>query len=159
MTSSNFERKSLSIDVHTHVLPKSWPNGKDRYGYPGWISLRDFTEDGKKATMYLDDKKFRDINSNCWCCDAREVDMNNTSVDVQVLSTVPVMFSYWAKAKDALDLAVFVNDDIADRVKANPKKYIGLGTVPLQDPDLAIKVYMYMYVCTYTYCFFFIDNL
>jgi aminocarboxymuconate-semialdehyde decarboxylase len=60
-------------------------------------------------------------------------------VNVQVLSTVPVMFSYWAKPKDTLDLSMFLNDHIADIVQRWPKRYVGLGTIPMQDPELAIQ--------------------
>ena len=60
-------------------------------------------------------------------------------VDVQVLSTVPIMFSYWAKAEDALEVSKFLNDHIADVVRTYPRRFVGLGTLPLQSPKLAIK--------------------
>ena len=56
---------------------------------------------------------------------------------MQVLSTVPVMFSYWAKPADGLDLSRRLNDHIAEVVRAHPARFAGLGTIPLQDPDLA----------------------
>jgi aminocarboxymuconate-semialdehyde decarboxylase len=56
---------------------------------------------------------------------------------MQVLSTVPVMFSYWAKPADALDLSRRLNDHIAEVVRAHPKRFAGLATIPLQDPELA----------------------
>ncbi len=56
---------------------------------------------------------------------------------MQVLSTVPVMFSYWAKPKDALDLSRRLNDHIAEVVRAHPTRFAGLATIPMQDPDLA----------------------
>lgn len=65
-------------------------------------------------------------------CDAQHV-------DVQVLSTVPVMFSYWAQPQDTLNVAMFLNDHIANIVQDHPKRFIGLGTLPLQAPDMAIK--------------------
>ncbi len=61
-------------------------------------------------------------------------------VDIQVLSTVPgIGFNYWARPCDALHVAHFINNDIARVVKENPGKFVGLGTVPLQDPELAIQ--------------------
>ena len=67
----------------------------------------------------------------------RLAESDHFQVNVQVLSTVPVMFSYWAKPKDTLDLSMFLNDHIADIVQRWPKRYVGLGTIPMQDPELA----------------------
>jgi len=47
------------------------------------------------------------------------------------------MFSYWAKAADALDLSRRLNDHIAGVVRNHPGRFAGLATIPLQDPDLA----------------------
>src|SRR5665213_974384 len=49
------------------------------------------------------------------------------------------MFSYWAKPQDCLELSMFLNDHIAGIVEKYPKRFLGLGTIPLQAPDLAIK--------------------
>lgn len=88
--------------------------------------------------MMLDGENFRTIDCNCWSCEERVLECNAHGVDVQVLSTVPVMFSYWAKPKDTLDLARFLNDHMSQVVASNPKRFIGLGTLPMQDPELAV---------------------
>lgn len=89
--------------------------------------------------MMIDGKLFREVNENLWDADVRMRECDTHRVDVQVLSTVPVMFSYWAKPEDALDLSKFLNDHIASVVAAHPKRFIGLGTIPMQAPGLAIK--------------------
>ncbi len=127
----------LKIDIHTHILPENWPNLKEKYGYGGFIHL----EHHKPccARMMMDDKFFREVQNNCWDPQQRMKECDKDKVQVQVLSTVPVMFSYWAKPMDALDLSRFLNDHIAGIVKDYPKRFCGLGTVPLQSPDLAIR--------------------
>ncbi len=126
------------IDSHAHILPKTWPSLKDKYGYGGWIHL-DHLENGNARMMKDDGTFFREIKPNCW--DPEEIlkDMDPHNVDVMVLCTVPVLFSYWADPKDTLDWARFLNDDLAEQVAKHPKRFVGLGTLPMQDIDLAIK--------------------
>lgn len=129
--------KMLKIDIHTHILPERWPDLKERYGYGGFVHL-DHHKCGC-ARMMIDDRFFREIESNCWDPAVRLHDCQQHAVDVQVLSTVPVMFNYWAKPEDTLDLSKILNDHIAGICHDYPKRFVGLGTVPMQAPDLAIQ--------------------
>ena len=127
----------LKIDVHTHILPRDIPRWKDKFGYGGFISLDHYKP--CCARMVRDDGvEFRDVEDNCWSAEKRIEECDATGVTVQVLSTVPVMFSYWAKPQDGAEVAAFLNDHIADVVSEFPLRFVGLGTVPMQDVDLAI---------------------
>ena len=127
----------LKIDIHTHILPKNCPDLQEKYGYGGFIKL-EHHETGC-ARMMKDGYCFREIEANCWNPDVRIQECQAHSVDVQVLSTVPIMFSYWAKPRDTLDLSRFLNDHIAEIVTSYPKHFVGLGTLPMQSPDLAVQ--------------------
>jgi aminocarboxymuconate-semialdehyde decarboxylase len=87
----------------------------------------------------IGDRVFREITDNVWDPKRRIEDCDREKISMQVLSTVPVMFSYWAKPNDALDLSRRLNDHIAEVVRAHPKRFAGLATIPLQDPDLAAQ--------------------
>lgn len=86
-----------------------------------------------------DDEFFREIQHNCWDPAVRIEECGHTQVDVQVLSTIPVLFNYWAKPEHCYDTSRFFNDHIADVVRRYPKKFVGLGTLPMQHTDFAIK--------------------
>ena len=136
-TSKFLQRAMLKIDIHTHIIPADLPDLKKKYGYSGFISL-----DHHKpccARMLIDGKFFREIQDNCWDPEVRLKDCEKHNINVQVLSTIPVMFSYWAKPVDALDLSMLLNDHIAGIVQKYPDRFVGLGTIPLQDPQRAIK--------------------
>ena len=120
-------------------MPEKIPNWFQKFGYGEFIHLDPILDKPCCARMMKGDKFFREIESNCWEPKDRLIDMDNTAVDVQVLSTIPVLFNYWAKPTHGLETSRFFNDHIASCVDLFPTKFIGLGTVPLQDIDLAIQ--------------------
>jgi aminocarboxymuconate-semialdehyde decarboxylase len=127
----------LTVDIHTHILPQHLPRWADRFGYGGFVELAH--QRPGCAHMLIDGKFFREVEMNCWSAEKRIEECEACGVGVQVLSTVPVMFSYWAKPQHGYEVARFLNDDIAEAVRKYPKRFIGLGTLPMQAPDLAIR--------------------
>ena len=126
----------LKIDMHSHILPKTMPNWTQKFGYGKFIHLEP-NQDGS-ANMMQGGQFFRRIVENCWDEQLRIDEYTPFNTQVQVVCTIPVMFSYWAKTADALELSRFLNDHIADLVVRYPKNYIGLATIPMQDTEAAI---------------------
>jgi aminocarboxymuconate-semialdehyde decarboxylase len=112
------------------------PNWVKKFGYGEFIHLE---HRNCEACMMKGDKLFRVVENNCFEVDLRLKEMDETQVTMQVLSTIPVLFNYWAKPVDGYETSRFFNDHIAESVTKHPNRFIGIGTVPLQDIDLAIK--------------------
>tara|TARA_Y100001933_G_scaffold260722_1_gene313552 strand:+ start:1357 stop:2370 length:1014 start_codon:yes stop_codon:yes gene_type:complete len=127
----------LKIDIHTHIIPNNLPDFSKKFGYEGFVKLEKRSE--TESDMMLFNENFRTIQCNCWDPKARTKDMKNTSIDVQVISPIPIMFSYWAEPDDALIQSQMINDFIADVCTKYPTKFIGLGTIPMQSSKHAIK--------------------
>jgi aminocarboxymuconate-semialdehyde decarboxylase len=127
----------MKIDLHTHILPHDWPDLDAKYGYSGFVRLDHYRP--CCARMMIGDRVFREITDNVWDPQRRIEECDRAGVSLQVLSTVPVMFSYWAKPADALDLSRRLNDHIAEVVRDHPTRFAGLATLPLQDPDRAAR--------------------
>ncbi len=127
----------LKIDSHTHIIPKDMPNWSEKFGYGDFIYLQHHKEGFAK--MMRGNQFFREIKENCWHPEVRIEEYQQFNTQVQVVCTIPVMFSYWAKPLDCLDLSRFLNDHLAALAEDYPKQYIGLGTLPMHDTELAVK--------------------
>ena len=122
--------------MHTHIIPKELPNFAEKFGYGDFINLLHHRPGF--ARMMKGEKFFREINENCWDPEIRIKEYAAFGTQVQVVCTIPVLFSYWAEPKDGLEVAKFINDDMGALMSSYPKHYLGLCTVPMQDTKLAI---------------------
>ena len=127
----------FKIDIHTHILPENLNDLTNSFSDPRFLRME--LIDDQSAMLKKDGGDFRKVDCNCWNHQKRIQECDTTRVDVQVLSTIPVLFSYWAKDDEGLMLSRFLNDHIAKVVRDAPKRFIGLGTVPMQNIDLAIE--------------------
>ncbi len=126
------------IDSHAHIMPEKWPMLADKYGYKGFIYLEDEPATDTKKMMRDDGVFFRRVSRNCWDPQAIIKDMDKHQVDMMVLCTIPVLFNYWAKPKDTLDWSMFLNNHLLQIQNQYPDRFIGLGTLPMQDSVLAV---------------------
>ena len=125
----------MKLDIHTHIMPEKMPDWTQKFGYGEFIHLE---HRNCEACMMKGDKLFRVVQENSYNKDVRLKEMEETDVSIQVLSTIPVLFNYWAKPADGLETSRFINDHIAENVSKVLNHLIGLGTVPLQGIYISI---------------------
>jgi aminocarboxymuconate-semialdehyde decarboxylase len=123
------------IDVHTHVVPIALVSVPARHRLWPILEMRD----GDRAAVMIDGKVFREIDSRSWEVDRRLTDMAADGTDIQVLSPMPELLSYWLPADVADDLSTVMNEHIAAMIAGAPSNFRGIGMVPMQDVDLATK--------------------
>lgn len=126
-----------AIDIHTHILPPGWDDWAARYGVSGWPSCR--LHDACNATLYLGEKEFRKLDERSYSPARRIADMDAESIGRQMISPVPVMLCYWGAAEATDAFARMQNDFIAGVVQKHRGRFVGAGTVALQDAALAVR--------------------
>ncbi|MDB5839629.1 MAG: amidohydrolase [Herminiimonas sp.] len=125
------------IDVHAHVVPDGFPACPTCCKPEAWPAME--RRDGGKSAVVIGGKDFRVLDGRSWNVDRRMTDMDIEDVTMQALSPMPELLSYWLEPAAALEMARHVNRAISEMVAAAPQRFVGLGMVPLQDPQMAAK--------------------
>lgn len=123
-----------AIDVHTHYVPRGWPD----LGTPGgpdapWLRLHSESD----AMIMLGSREFRQIRSDCWDAEVRLADMDADGVYAQVVSPTPVFFSYAHDPVQATRIARILNDLALEICAPAADRLLPFCQVPLQDTDAA----------------------
>ena len=127
------------IDVHAHILPEHLPNLKERYGYGDDFVYLDHYQPGRANMMKADGTFFRAIDEQCWDPKAIIRHMDKHGVQMMALSTVPVLFYYWAKPEHTHEWSRYINDHLGQIQRDYPSRFVGLGTLPMQDVTRAVE--------------------
>ncbi|HJX78135.1 amidohydrolase family protein [Glutamicibacter sp.] len=130
--------RSATVDVHTHYVPKGWPDLGEATGACGpWPWMR---VDGERdAMIMLGEQEFRPLLDNAWQAEVRLEEMDEDGVDVQVLSPTPLFFCYDKGPGEAAKVSGIFND-LALEIAANGNgRLLPFCQVPLQDTDAACR--------------------
>ena len=128
---------TCGIDVHAHVVPEHFPAYIGRTMPADWPSMAP-AQPCHRHVM-IAGKHYRTVVDTCWDAAKRLEDLPGMGLALQVLSPMPELLSYWMPATDAQQLLRFINHQIAGMVDEGGGRLAGLGAVPLQDIDLAIR--------------------
>ncbi|MGQ0656400.1 MAG: amidohydrolase family protein [Betaproteobacteria bacterium] len=130
------------IDVHTHIVPESFPPCAGNNADVPWPSMAEAHACHKH--VMISGKVYRTVSDGCWSAPRRIEDMGAMQVTRQAISPMPELLSYWLPLDDASTMVRYLNDTIAAMVERAPARFVGLGCVPLQDLDAALKELEYV---------------
>jgi aminocarboxymuconate-semialdehyde decarboxylase len=128
----------MIIDVHTHIVPEHFPPRLQRVAAEDWPSMEHGRTRPDTADIMISGKNYRTVDDQCWRSARRISDLSLQGIDRQVLSPMPRLLDYAINADDGRDLARYLNETIAEFVQSYPERFYGLGSVPMQDVDLAV---------------------
>lgn len=131
--STEWREFSMLIDVHCHISPTLFPDP------PGpaasqWPCMRCI---GCTSMLHMGERPFRELDRRSWDPSARIEDMDRDGIDVQVLSPMPELLSYWLDSHSAGILCDHVNAEIAQMIASASQRFRGLGAICLQSPETA----------------------
>ena len=124
------------IDIHTHIVPESFPPYAGRNAGVPWPSMAEAHACHKH--VMISGKVYRTVSDGCWSVPRRIEDMGGMQVTRQAISPMPELLSYWLPLDDAKVMVRYLNDQIAAMIDRAPERFVGLGAVPLQDVESAI---------------------
>ena len=134
LSARRLQQANSTIDIHAHFVPQGYLRLIETEGEPHGVRLRS----GPNGPMILAGQfPIGPITAHYHNLDLRLKTMDAQGITVQALSLMPPMV-YWADGTLAVRLARLVNDAIAEATRAHPDRFVGLATLPLQNPEAAV---------------------
>jgi len=127
--------RSLRVDIHCHYL------NKDAAARMAPLNPAQYEPQIKFAnalTREVNVKQMQDRGPKLSTIELRLKDMDRMGVDIQAVSPAPQQTYYWAEPGLGLEVSRMINDRLAEIVAQWPDRFVGLGTVPLQNVELAV---------------------
>lgn len=134
---SGSRKRTLTIDCHCHVMtPAVEPlvAGRPQKQNEPALMLKAM---GEASVAHNNTVMLPQALPKLTRLEERLSDMNTMGVDIQVLSPSPTQYYYWADRELAEELVRVQNDHIAATCEQHPERFVGLGTLAPQHPELA----------------------
>ena len=128
-------RKTRTVDIHCHIsTPECEPLIRDLFS----PEKEPFFFFASPETLEVNRRLFTEWAPKLTSPEERLKDMDRMGIDIQVISPLPTQYYYWTDGELGLKLARMQNDRVAEMVRAYPSRFVGMGTLPLQDVDRAV---------------------
>ena len=125
----------LTIDLHCHVYV---PAAEEAVAEAFEMETDFLFKFSNEATREVNRRQAQEIFGKLTSVETRLADMDGMAIDIQALSPAPLQYYYALEPDLGLTSARIINDHIAEIVDAHPDRFVGLGTVPMQEPELAV---------------------
>jgi aminocarboxymuconate-semialdehyde decarboxylase len=126
---------SKVVDIHCHrecaPAAEMMKVEAERVGF-GALSF------GSELTKEVNQQQLVDIKPKMQSLDERIADMDRMGIDIQAVSISPYQYYYWSEPGVGRDVSKLINDNLASAIGEKPDRFVGLGTVPLQNTEMAI---------------------
>lgn len=127
--------KRLTVDLHCHM----WVPAAEEAVAGAFDMETDFLfHFSNAATREVNRLQAEDIADQLTSVETRLADMDAMGVDIQAVSPVPLQYYYALDPDLGRTSSRLINDHIAETVAAHPDRFVGLCTVPMQNPDMAV---------------------
>jgi aminocarboxymuconate-semialdehyde decarboxylase len=130
------------VDTHAHVIPENFPSYLGSSIPADWPSMAPAHECHRN--VMISGKVYRTVSDRCWDTGKRLSDFEEMGIELQAVSPMPELLSYWMPPSDGAQLIRYLNEQIAEMVSQSQGRIVGLGAVPMQDMDLAIRELRYI---------------
>src|SRR5438477_4763168 len=128
--------RSLRIDIHCHYFN---PDAAAKVAHLGPGQHEVSGKWANDLTREVNKKQIQDRAAKLASIEVRLKDMDRMGIDIQAVSPAPNQTYYWTDPGLGAELARKVNERIAEIVGKWPERFVGLGSVPLQNAELCVK--------------------
>jgi len=127
---------SKVVDVHCHYLS---PEVGAKYAYLHPVKHDATAVYATELSRQVNMKQIQELGAKFNQVAVRLKDMDKMGIDIQVVSPAPIQYFYFTEPELGAQISRDINESIALVVAQRPDRFVGMGTIPLQDVDLAIK--------------------
>ena len=131
--------KNPAIDIHAHALigkAEDIARQQDRWRREAQEASRLAGKESSEHNQRLMQTAYL---AGLTRIEARLAAMDAMGIDVQAVSPIPSQYHYWAERPAAEKIVAAVNDGIAAICRSRSDRFVGLGSIALQFPELAAE--------------------
>jgi aminocarboxymuconate-semialdehyde decarboxylase len=128
-------RRHFAVDIHCHIFT---PEAEKLVQASFRQEMEPMLRYANEATRDVNRRQNETIRGQLTSVETRLADMDRLGIDIQAISPAPPQYYYWATPELGREAAHLINNRIAEIVGSHPTRFVGMGTVPLQAPELAV---------------------